>query len=103
MDIGCTTSIVGNETAESLSKFMSSHGWPLPVSCTLPPVELKGFNGTKVEEFWACLDLGSLTIASEKHGMFDAPLRQVSNGHLLLPLVHVPPELHFRRSRTRAQ
>ena len=49
MDIGCTTSIVGNETAESLSKFMSSHGWPLPVSCTLPPVELKGFNGTKVE------------------------------------------------------
>ena len=44
-------------------------------------------------EFWACLDLGSLTITSEKHGMFDAPLRQASNGHLLLPLIHVPPEL----------
>lgn len=130
LDTGCTTSIVGSETAESLTKFMGSHGWPLPVSCTLPPVELKGFNGNKVEStdglrwnvklgnLWgtittyvvpgsapfllsrrvlegmqARLDLGALTITSEKHGMIDAPLRQASNGHLLLPLIHVPPEL----------
>ena len=47
-------------------------------------------------EFWrgmqARLDLGKLTITSEKHELFDAPLRQASNGHLLLPLMVQQPE-----------
>ena len=124
IDTGCTTSIVGSETAETLSKFMQSQGWPAPKPCSLPPVELKGFNGgkelstqglqwtVKLGELWgtittyviagtapfllsrrvlegmqAQLDLGRITISSEKHGMQDVPLRQASNGHLLLPLV----------------
>ena len=49
IDTGCTTSIVGSETAERLKAYLGHHGWPLPASCTLPPVELKGFNGTKEE------------------------------------------------------
>ncbi len=124
IDTGCTTSIVGSETAEAFSQYMQSHGWPSPKTCSLPPVELKGFNGgkelstqglqwtVKLGELWgtittyvitgsapfllsrrvlegmqARLDLGRITISSEKHGMVDVPLRQASNGHLLLPLV----------------
>ena len=49
LDTGCTTSICGEETAADLSRFMQSLGWPCPVPCSLPPVELKGFSGNKVE------------------------------------------------------
>ena len=129
IDTGCTTSIVGSETAERYSQYMQSLHWPAPISCQLPPVELKGFNGNrevstdglkwtvKLGSLWgtittyvipgaapfllsrrvlegmqARLDLGKLTITSEKHELFDAPLRQASNGHLLLPLMVQQPE-----------
>ena len=39
-----------------------------------------------LEAMDATLDLGRLTITSEKHGMKDQPLGQASNGHLLLDL-----------------
>ena len=130
IDTGCTTSIVGSETADRLRAYLESQGWPQPVSRTLPPVELKGFNGTKEEttnglkwavklgSLWgtittymipgaapfllsrrvlegmdAKLDLGRQTITSTKHGMHDVPLRQASNGHLLLPLLELPADL----------
>ena len=39
-----------------------------------------------LEGMQATLDLGKLTITSKKHGMDRVPLKQASNGHLLLPL-----------------
>ena len=41
----------------------------------------------------AKLDMEFHTITSKKHGIFEEPLRQASNGHLLMPLINVPPEL----------
>eukprot|EP00438_Fugacium_kawagutii_P028282 Skav227626 [mRNA] locus=C9358797:125:8101:- [translate_table: standard] len=126
LDTGCTTSVVGQETSEQLKQFLQHQGHPPPKPCSLPPVELKGFDGTKVQcstglrwtvkigQLWgsistyvvpgsapfllsrrvlegmeAKLDLSAKTLTSEKHGMENMPLRQASNGHLLLPLV--PP------------
>ena len=130
LDTGCTTSLIGMETAESLTKHMASMNWPPPTPCQLPPVELKGFSGNRVQSteglkwhvklgsLWgtittyviqgsapfllsrrvlegmkAQLDMGRHTITSDKHELYDVPLRQASNGHLLLPLVTQEPDL----------
>ena len=58
LDTGCTTSVVGQVTADTLSEFMEQCGHPKPVPVALPPVELKGFNGvTEVTTLglrWTC-------------------------------------------------
>ena len=48
IDTACTTSVIGERTAEQLSDFFQSRGYPPPQQVELPAVELKGFNG-KVE------------------------------------------------------
>ncbi|CAL1126693.1 unnamed protein product [Cladocopium goreaui] len=45
LDTGCTTSVVGSETAHCLAR----QDLPPPDECELPPVELKGFKGEKVQ------------------------------------------------------
>ena len=45
LDTGCATSVVGSVTAERYKKFFESQCFPPPVPLTLPPVELKAFNG----------------------------------------------------------
>lgn len=45
IDTGCTTSVIGSETAEQLSEYMSAMGFPSPTPVTMPAVELRGFNG----------------------------------------------------------
>ena len=49
LDTGCTTSVVGSETAYRLAPFLGSQDLPPPEECELPPVELKGFKGEKVQ------------------------------------------------------
>eukprot|EP00435_Cladocopium_sp_Y103_P025552 s3203_g6.t1 len=48
-----------------------------------------------LEGMGAVLDLGSMTITSEKHKMFNQRLPQASNGHLLLPLCPPADELEI--------
>ena len=48
-----------------------------------------------LEGMGAVLDLGSMTITSEKHQMFNQRLPQASNGHLLLPLCPPANELEI--------
>ena len=45
-----------------------------------------------LEGMSAQLDLGAKTLTSMKHGISGMVLRQASNGHLLLPLWHMPEE-----------
>ena len=130
IDTGCTTSVIGERTAQEFQSFLQSRGYPLPQQVVLPAVELKGFNG-KVEKAtqglkWtvrlgslqgnittyiipgvtpfllsrrvleameAILDLRHHTITSVKHGMHQMPLRQASNGHLLMPLCPIDDDL----------
>ena len=132
IDTGCTTSVIGERTAQELSSFLQSRGYPLPQQVVLPAVELKGFNG-KVEKAtqglkWtvrlgslqgnittyiipgvtpfllsrrvleameAILDLRHHTITSVKHDMHQMPLRQASNGHLLMPLCPIENDLEI--------
>ena len=49
LDTGCTTSVVGQETSYNLTRFLEAQNLPKPVECELPPVELKGFKGEKIE------------------------------------------------------
>ena len=49
LDTGCTTSVVGKETSYNMSKFLEEQHLPPPEECTLPPVQLKGFKGEKIE------------------------------------------------------
>jgi hypothetical protein len=49
LDTGCTTSVVGKETSYNMSKFLEEQHMPPPEECTLPPVQLKGFKGEKIE------------------------------------------------------
>ena len=49
LDTGCTTSVIGSETAEKFKDFLKRRNLPQPIACELPPVELKGFQGRKVE------------------------------------------------------
>ena len=49
LDTGCTTSVVGSEAAYRLAPFLGSQDLPPPEECELPPVELKGFKGEKVQ------------------------------------------------------
>ncbi|CAE7223028.1 RE1 [Symbiodinium sp. CCMP2592] len=49
-----------------------------------------------LEGMQATLDLGAMTLTSEKHGMIGQPLAQASNGHLLLPLVPEPESGTFQ-------
>lgn len=132
LDTGCTTSVVGQVTADNLSEYMEQCGHPKPVPVALPPVELKGFNGvTEVTTLglrWTCklgtlfghittyvipgqtpfllsrrvlesmgavIDLSNHSVTSAKHGMHGVPLRQASNGHLLLPICEIPEELQL--------
>ena len=126
LDTGCTTSVVGEDTATAYRDLFQQSGYPPPQGVELPPVELKGFNGRKettnkglkwtvrlgnlhgcittylvpgqtpfllsrrvLEGMGASLDLGRMTITSEKHGMQSQPLQQAANGHLILPLYPV--------------
>ena len=130
IDTGCTTSIVGSETADQLKNHLRVLGWPQPEECSLPPVELKGFNGgieettkglkwsVRIGTLWgtittyvtdgqapfllsrrvleamgAVLNLAALTFTSIKHGMQEVPLRQATNGHILLPLLE--PQVEY--------
>ena len=130
IDTGCTTSIIGSETANQLKNHLHVLGWPQPEECSLPPVELTGFNGVieettlglkwsvRIGTLWgtittyvidgqapfllsrrvleamgAVLNLASLTFTSTKHGMHDVPLRQATNGHILLPLLE--PQVEY--------
>ena len=132
LDTGCTTSVVGQVTADTLSEFMEQCGHPKPVPVALPPVELKGFNGVTevttqglrwtcklgslyghittyvipgqtpfllsrrvLESMGAVIDLSNHSVTSVKHGMNGVPLRQASNGHLLLPICELPEELQL--------
>ena len=45
IDTGCTTSVIGQDCADRLMKFLQEHQMPLPERKQLPPVELKGFSG----------------------------------------------------------
>ncbi|CAJ1404879.1 unnamed protein product [Effrenium voratum] len=45
IDTGCTSSVVGEDTVEALTKHFISQQVPAPQEVSLPPVELKGFNG----------------------------------------------------------
>eukprot|EP00435_Cladocopium_sp_Y103_P059192 s521_g21.t1 len=45
VDTGCTTSVVGQETAKSLTEYFQKHGMPPPDEVKLLAVELKGFHG----------------------------------------------------------
>ena len=47
IDTGCTTRVVGQQTAERFSKLFQSLNLPIPKPCELPAVELKGFSGDK--------------------------------------------------------
>eukprot|EP00435_Cladocopium_sp_Y103_P065472 s345_g27.t1 len=49
LDTGCPTSVVGSETARRLAPFLGSQDLPPPEERELPPVELKGFKGEKVQ------------------------------------------------------
>eukprot|EP00435_Cladocopium_sp_Y103_P013473 s905_g3.t1 len=126
IDTGCTTSVVGEETAETYSEFFKRSGFPAPQPVELPPVELKGFNGRKeitskglqwtvklgslygnvttyvvpgatpfllsrrvLEGMEASIDMGKMTISSHKHGLQNEPVKQASNGHMLLPLCQI--------------
>ena len=132
IDTGCTTSVIGDATAQQLKKHFMDVGFPLPQEVQLPAVELKGFNGKTettttglkwtvcsgnlqgsittyvipgvtpfllsrrvLEAMEAIIDLKNRTISSKKHGLDCAPLRQASNGHLLLPLCEPPHDLEI--------
>ncbi len=45
IDTGCTTSVVGSETARRYSAHFQAHGFPAPQPIDLPAVELRGFGG----------------------------------------------------------
>ena len=47
VDTGCTTSVIGQESAKNLIEHFKKHGFPPPDEVTLPQpaVELKGFDG----------------------------------------------------------
>ena len=47
IDTGCTASVIGEETAEKYIEHFVSRGLPAPEPLELPPVQLKGFNGTR--------------------------------------------------------
>ena len=47
IDTGCTTSVIGEETAARYTEYFRNRGLPEPVAVTLPPVQLKGFNGLR--------------------------------------------------------
>ena len=47
IDTGCTTSVIGECTARRYQEHFRQRGLPEPVSVTLPPVQLKGFNGVR--------------------------------------------------------
>jgi hypothetical protein len=49
IDTGCTSSVIGEETAQRLTERLAEQGWPKPVELQLPPVHLKGFNGVKTK------------------------------------------------------
>ena len=58
VDTGCTTSVIGLETAKSLVEHFKENGFPPPVEVNLPALELKGFNGktetTTAGLKWTC-------------------------------------------------
>ncbi|CAE7205276.1 GIP, partial [Symbiodinium sp. CCMP2456] len=47
IDTGCTTSVIGEETAARYTEYFRNRCLPEPVAVTLPPVQLKGFNGLR--------------------------------------------------------
>ncbi|CAL1152848.1 unnamed protein product [Cladocopium goreaui] len=47
IDTGCTTSVIGLDTAVRFQKLFEQKGLPSPEKCTLPAVELKGFSGDR--------------------------------------------------------
>ena len=47
IDTGCTTSVIGSETADRYRTLWLERGIPEPVAVELPPVQLKGFNGVR--------------------------------------------------------
>lgn len=49
-----------------------------------------------LEAMEAQLDLSTLTLSSNRHGMHKVPLRQAANGHLLLNLCEPAPEVNLQ-------
>eukprot|EP00434_Breviolum_minutum_P007464 symbB.v1.2.006586.t1/scaffold387.1/size215482/9 len=49
IDTGCTTSVIGADTAKRYEKYFVEQGYPPPEAMQLPPVRLKGFNGSGEE------------------------------------------------------
>ena len=47
IDTGCTTSVVGEQTADRYAEHFQQCGMPRPELVSLPPVQLKGFNGLR--------------------------------------------------------
>ena len=47
IDTGCTTNVIGLDTAVRFQKLFEQKGLPSPEKCTLPAVELKGFSGDR--------------------------------------------------------
>ncbi|CAE7232443.1 RE1 [Symbiodinium sp. CCMP2456] len=47
VDTGCTTSVVGRETADRYRALWQERGLPEPASVQLAPVQLRGFNGAR--------------------------------------------------------
>ena len=54
LDTGCTSSVVGERTADRLAKFLASRGVQGPESLNLPPVQLRGFNGARTTSSRGC-------------------------------------------------
>ena len=47
IDTGCTSSVIGEKTAEDLAVYLSNRGVQGPESLVLPPVQFRGFNGAR--------------------------------------------------------
>ena len=132
IDTGCTTSVIGADTAKRYEKYFIEQGYPPPEAMQLPPVRLKGFNGSGeetteglkwtvrlgeltgnittyvipgnapfllsrkiMEGMEGVIDFKKRTLTSTKHGLVDAPLKQASNGHLLLSICPERPDLEL--------
>ena len=47
IDTGCTSSVIGEDTADDLKAYLSDRGVQGPESLVLPRVQLRGFNGAR--------------------------------------------------------
>ena len=103
IDTGCTASVIGAATAKRYSEYMRGRGLPEPETVTLPPVQLKGFNGVrstaqsglrwlvKIGSLWGHVTtyvvpgLAPFLLSRRVLQGMEATLRRVGEGVLLCP------------------